>query len=256
MLGLGDVYLGAPCAVPLDPRHRLLTSKYNPARTHTAEGAVGIGGVYLCIYGMDSPGGYQLVGRTLPIWQPDEQTDSHPCLLRFFDQIRFYPVSEAQLAELRETQRQGRLALRIEEGEFSLAEHAAWLDAEADSIAAFQARQQQAFAQEIALWQQDELPPLWSADAVSPAQMVADEPSLTRLPVTAQVSGSIWKLLVRPGQRVSAGEPLVILEAMKMEFPIAAPVDGVVGALLCQPGRQVQAGEPLLHLTPLAEPVE
>ncbi|WP_198104335.1 carboxyltransferase domain-containing protein, partial [Xanthomonas citri] len=68
VLGLGDVYLGAPCAVPLDPRHRLLTSKYNPARTFTAEGTVGIGGVYMCIYGMDSPGGYQLVGRTVPIW--------------------------------------------------------------------------------------------------------------------------------------------------------------------------------------------
>lgn len=58
VLGLGDVYLGAPCAVPVDPRHRLLTSKYNPARTYTAEGSVGIGGVYMCIYGMDSPGGY------------------------------------------------------------------------------------------------------------------------------------------------------------------------------------------------------
>jgi urea carboxylase len=46
--GLGDVYLGAPCAVPLDPRHRLMTSKYSPARTFTAEGTVGIGGVYMC----------------------------------------------------------------------------------------------------------------------------------------------------------------------------------------------------------------
>lgn len=68
VLGLGDVYLGAPCAVPIDPRHRLMTSKYNPARIFTPEGVVGIGGVYMCIYGMDSPGGYQLVGRTLPIW--------------------------------------------------------------------------------------------------------------------------------------------------------------------------------------------
>jgi urea carboxylase len=40
VLGLGDVYLGAPCAVPVDPRHRLVTTKYNPARTFTAEGTV------------------------------------------------------------------------------------------------------------------------------------------------------------------------------------------------------------------------
>ncbi|HCW91615.1 MAG TPA: urea amidolyase, partial [Marinobacter sp.] len=37
VMGLGDVYLGAPVATPLDPRHRLVTTKYNPARTWTAE---------------------------------------------------------------------------------------------------------------------------------------------------------------------------------------------------------------------------
>ena len=42
--------------------------KYNPARTTTPEGAVGLGGAYMCIYPMESPGGYQLIGRTLPIW--------------------------------------------------------------------------------------------------------------------------------------------------------------------------------------------
>ena len=93
ILGLGDVYLDAPCAVPLDPRHRLLSSKYNPARTYTAEGTVGIGGMYMCIYGMDSPGGYQLVGRTLPIWNKfvknAQFADGQPWLLHFFDQVRF-----------------------------------------------------------------------------------------------------------------------------------------------------------------------
>src|SRR5262249_27873555 len=49
VLGLGDVYLGAPVATPVDPRHRLVTTKYNPARTWTPENAVGIGGAYLCI---------------------------------------------------------------------------------------------------------------------------------------------------------------------------------------------------------------
>ena len=65
VLGLGDVYLGAPVATPIDPRHRLVTTKYNPARTWTAENSVGIGGAYLCVYGMEGPGGYQFVGRTV-----------------------------------------------------------------------------------------------------------------------------------------------------------------------------------------------
>src|ERR1700686_3828232 len=67
----------------------LVTTKYNPARTWTPENAVGIGGAYLCVYGMEGPGGYQFVGRTVQMWNSWKET---PWLLRFFDQIRFYPV--------------------------------------------------------------------------------------------------------------------------------------------------------------------
>ncbi|MFO7705025.1 MAG: urea carboxylase, partial [Halopseudomonas sp.] len=74
VMGLGDVYLGAPVATPLDPRHRLVTTKYNPARTWTPENAVGIGGAYLCVYGMEGPGGYQFVGRTVQMWNRHHQT--------------------------------------------------------------------------------------------------------------------------------------------------------------------------------------
>ena len=74
VLGLGDVYLGAPVATPIDPRHRLVTTKYNPARTWTPENAVGIGGAYLCIYGMEGPGGYQFVGRTLQVYNRFKET--------------------------------------------------------------------------------------------------------------------------------------------------------------------------------------
>ena len=74
VMGLGDVYLGAPVATPLDPRHRLVTTKYNPARTWTPENAVGIGGAYLCVYGMEGPGGYQFVGRTVQMWNRYRQT--------------------------------------------------------------------------------------------------------------------------------------------------------------------------------------
>ena len=49
VLGLGDVYLGAPCAIPVDPRHRLSVPKYNPSRNFTPEGAVGIGGQYMYV---------------------------------------------------------------------------------------------------------------------------------------------------------------------------------------------------------------
>src|SRR6185437_12803557 len=118
VLGLGDVYLGAPVATPLDPRHRLVTTKYNPARTWTPENAVGIGGAYLCVYGMEGPGGYQFVGRTVQMWNRYRTTRefaaSKPWLLRFFDEIRFHEVSEAELAELRADFVAGRASLKIE----------------------------------------------------------------------------------------------------------------------------------------------
>src|SRR4029077_3100505 len=109
VLGLGDVYLGAPVATPVDPRHRLVTTKYNPARTWTPENAVGIGGAYMCVYGMEGPGGYQFVGRTLQMWNRWRDAASgaavfeagKPWLLRFFDRIRFYPVSEEELLQIR-----------------------------------------------------------------------------------------------------------------------------------------------------------
>jgi urea carboxylase len=109
VIGLGDVYLGAPVAVPLDPAHRLVTTKYDPPRTWTPENAVGIGGAYLCVYGMEGPGGYQLVGRTVPVWRkpPPDASGSggtrrpDPWLLRTFDVLRFEPVSHDELTLLR-----------------------------------------------------------------------------------------------------------------------------------------------------------
>src|SRR5690554_7713909 len=120
VMGLGDVYLGAPVATPIDPRHRLVTTKYNPARTCTAVNSVGIGGSYLCVYGMEGPGGYQFVGRTLQMWNRYRQTRgfAEVWLLRFFDQIRFYEVSQEELQRIRRDFPQGRYSLRSEESAF------------------------------------------------------------------------------------------------------------------------------------------
>ncbi|WLW63069.1 urea carboxylase [Achromobacter aegrifaciens] len=250
IMGLGDVYLGAPCAVPIDPRHRLLTSKYNPARTYTAEGTVGIGGVYMCIYGMDSPGGYQLVGRTLPIWNKFLKNpvfqDGKPWLLRFFDQVRFYPVTEAELDVLREDFREGRATVRIEEEVFDFAAHQRFLDEEADSIAAFQTRQKSAFDAEVALWKSEDAAVEQAAAGPEPEAEAAlrEGESL----VSADMCGNIWKIPVQVGQSVSAGDTLVVVEAMKMELSVIAPASGTVVAIRCMPGKPVNAGDPLIVL--------
>jgi len=118
VIGLGDVYLGAPVAVPLDPAHRLVTTKYDPPRTWTPENAVGIGGTYLCVYGMEGPGGYQLVGRTVPVWRKppadtERGTPTDPWLLRNFDLLRFEPVGHDELMAARAAIADGSMELTM-----------------------------------------------------------------------------------------------------------------------------------------------
>ncbi|MEQ6329365.1 urea carboxylase [Pseudomonas chengduensis] len=249
ILGLGDVYLDAPCAVPLDPRHRLLSSKYNPARTFTAEGTVGIGGMYMCIYGMDSPGGYQLVGRTLPIWNKYVKNaqfeNGQPWLLRFFDQVRFYPVSEAELDQFREAFREGRAQIRIEETEFDFAAYNRFIADNAADIEAFQRQQKAAFNAEVELWKDDDPSAAQALSAIT-----EDDADLDGHLVAAEMSGSVWKVLVEPGQYVEAGTPLLVVEAMKMELAVTAPVAGTIKSLRCTPGKAVTPGDALLLLTP------
>ncbi|OAE00408.1 urea carboxylase [Arthrobacter sp. OY3WO11] len=254
VLGLGDVYLGAPVATPLDPRHRLVTTKYNPARTWTPENAVGIGGAYMCIYGMEGPGGYQFVGRTTQVWS--RYADSapfepgSPWLLRFFDRISWYPVSPEELLDLRADMAAGRgRGVEIEDGTFSLAEHEVFLEENRESITAFREKQGAAFAVERQAWADagefDRAEAL--AAVVSPVVdevAVPDGGSLVAAPFAA----SVWKVDVKAGDRVVQGQPLVSLEAMKMETVLEAPCDGVVLQVLSTAGSQVVAGEAVVVL--------
>ncbi|MCP1602968.1 urea carboxylase [Pseudomonas citronellolis] len=250
VMGLGDVYLGAPVATPLDPRHRLVTTKYNPARTWTAENSVGIGGAYLCVYGMEGPGGYQFVGRTLQMWNRYREVEAFagkPWLLRFFDQIRFYPVSAEELLRIRRDFPLGRYPLRIEHSELRLADYQAFLAREADSIEAFRAHQRAAFDAERQRWiasgqahfESEEVAPELGEDAPLGAGQHAIE---------SHVAGNLWQVQVSEGASVKAGDTLVILESMKMEIPLTAPRDGVVREVRVQPGSPVRAGQRVVVL--------
>ncbi|MFV3369597.1 5-oxoprolinase/urea amidolyase family protein [Pseudomonas sp. NY15435] len=245
VMGLGDVYLGAPVATPLDPRHRLVTTKYNPARTWTAENSVGIGGAYLCVYGMEGPGGYQFVGRTLQMWNRYREVaafDGKPWLLRFFDQIRFYPVSADDLLRIRRDFPLGRYPLRIEESELRLADYQQFLAEEAASIAEFRSHQRAAFDAERERW-------IASGQAHFESEEAAidsgeDAPlGAGQHAVESHIAGNLWQVQVEAGASVKAGDILVILESMKMEIPLTAPRDGVVREVRVQPGSPVRAGQ-------------
>lgn len=251
VLGLGDVYLGAPVATPYDPRHRLVTTKYNPARPWTPQNAVGIGGAYMCIYGMEGPGGYQLFGRTIQVWntyqQPPPFTPGHPWLLRHFDQIRFVEVSEAELLEAREAFLSGTYKIKIEDATFSLAEYRKFCAQNAASITAFQSMQRAAFAAERDDWAAKGLNKFEEPDAPPPPE----EPPLPAgaKAIACPVPGSVWRVLVNEGDAIHVGDAVMIIESMKMEVRVLAAANGLVASIAAIPGQVVRAGQRLGVIT-------
>ncbi len=253
VLGLGDVYLGAPVATPLDPRHRLVTTKYNPARTWTPENAVGIGGAYLCIYGMEGPGGYQLVGRTIQVWNAWKTTpvfvQGKPWSLRFFDQLRFFPVSAEELLEAREKFPHGLYPLKIEETTFNLREYQAFLGSIQEEAAAFQQRSKTAFDAERERW-------LTAGQMTIPEPEEAPQETATvTVPagcegISSPMTASVFQIVVSPGQHVHVGDKLVVLDAMKTEIAIQSSVAGTVERVYCTVGSLAQSGQLLVAVRP------
>ncbi|XPF94590.1 urea carboxylase [Colwellia sp. RE-S-Sl-9] len=250
VLGLGDVYLGAPVATPLDPCHRLVTTKYNPARTWTAENSVGIGGAYMCVYGMEGPGGYQFVGRTAQMWNRYRKTDvfENPWLLRFFDQIRFYPVSHDELNSIRADFPIGKWAPKIEETTISMPELAKEWSKQQRSIDKFVEQRERAFEQELQNWK--------AAGQLDPqplSEMPEDSSEISlsegEFIIESTAAGSVWLVETEEGKSVSEGDSLIILESMKMEIAITSPESATVSRVLVEVGQQVQAGQALLVLS-------
>ncbi len=254
-LGLGDVYLGAPVATPLDPRHRLVTTKYNPARTWTPENAVGIGGAYMCIYGMEGPGGYQLVGRTLPIWNRWNVTadfkEDAPWLLRLFDQIRYYEVTADELVQMRADFIQGKFQLKIEETTFSLSEYNQFLQQESVSINTFKAKQQEAFNAERDHWIVTGQADYNQENEQDNANELAFEIPAGHALAKSHVAGNLWQIKVAEGDNVREGDVLVIVESMKMEIAVTAQCSGKISRLICAEASPVAAGQALLLIEEL-----
>jgi len=183
-------------------------------------------------------------------WRQTEAfTDGKPWLLRFFDQVRFFPVSEEELLKIREDFPLGRYPLKIEEATFSLRDYNRFLAEHAEAIAAFKARQQAAFEAEREHWRQsgqaDYASDLTVAEAAPDSEI--DLPENGRA-IASHVAGNVWKIDVEEGAAVKQGDPLVVVESMKMEFAVLAPCDGRVHRIFCREGGQVAAGQDLLVL--------
>jgi urea carboxylase len=171
-----------------------------------------------------------------------------PWLLRFFDVIRFYEVDEHELQMLRADFIAGRASLKIEESVFDLAAYNRFLSDEAESIASFKSAQQAAFDAERERWrlagQAEYLGEAGVAEAN--AGLAGDALGSEQRGIAADVSGSVWKVLVEAGERVTEGQVVAILESMKMEVSVVATEDGVIDSIDCAPGAAVAAGQRLM----------
>lgn len=251
VMGLGDVYLGAPVATPLDPRHRLVTTKYNPARTWTAENSVGIGGAYLCIYGMEGPGGYQFVGRTLQMWNRYRTTeffeDGKPWLLRFFDQVRFYEVSAEELQQIRRDFPNGDYPIKVEHTRFNLKDYEQFLADNNHEIQDFTGKRQQAFDEELQRWiESGQI----NFSSEAPIEDTGED-DIANLPegqhaVESHVAGSLWECLVQVGDTIEAQRPVAVIESMKMEIELLSPVSGRIVEIRREAGQAVAPGAPVV----------
>ena len=196
-------------------------------------------------------------GRTIQVWNAWHQTDAFrdgkPWLLRFFDRVRFFPVSHEELTDWRRDFPLGRRSIRIEEDVFRLSDYRAFLAENAGSIAAFQARREAAFAEERAEWERngefDRVAALTEESVGGDASVEIDLPAGCDL-VEAPFGGSLWKLLATEGTSVAAGETIAIIEAMKMEAPVTSPIGGIVRRVYVQERQSIAPGGAMIAVEP------
>ena len=123
---------GLPFMMPLDPRCRLTTPKYDPPRTFTPQGTVGMGGASSCIYPVATPGGYQMFGRTpVPIWDTKRRFDAFGdsiVLFRAGDRVRFVPISQEEFEATERRVAEGTYLYNVVEYQkFSVGGYKRWL---------------------------------------------------------------------------------------------------------------------------------
>ncbi|MEK4222544.1 acetyl-CoA carboxylase biotin carboxyl carrier protein subunit [Bacillus sp. FSL W8-0116] len=66
--------------------------------------------------------------------------------------------------------------------------------------------------------------------------------------IQASMAGSVWKILVSEGEKITSGQDVIILESMKMEIPISSEEEGIVKAIYVQEGDFVNEGDDLIEM--------
>lgn len=143
-------FCGNTVSLPVDPRHRLSCPKQNPSRVFTPAGTVSWGGSCMSLYPVDSPGGYQMTGRTIPCfdllgWKRGFNA-TRPWLFEEFDLLTYYEVGEEELQRELSRWKRGEYEFLCQEEEFDVGAHNDMLRETRDEVV--QIREERAKAQD------------------------------------------------------------------------------------------------------------
>ena len=124
---------GLPFMMPLDPRCMLTAPKYNPPRTWTPQGTVGMGGASTAIYPVATPGGYQILGRIpVPIWDTEKrfpQFEDSICLFQPGDRVKFVPCTVEEFEIVEQQVKDGSYQYNVVEYQkFSVHNYKQWVE--------------------------------------------------------------------------------------------------------------------------------
>ena len=123
---------GLASLTPLDPRAQIYAPKYDPPRTWTPAGTIGFGGGVTCIYPVQTPGGFQMIGRTpVPIWDLAQRApvfQDSVVLLRPGDRVKFVPIDAEEFREIEARVAEGTYLYNVAEYQsFSMRRYTEWL---------------------------------------------------------------------------------------------------------------------------------
>lgn len=215
-------FCGNTVSLPVDPRQRMTAPKMNPSRVFTPEGTVGWAGSCMSIYPVDSPGGYQMTGRTVPCWDYYCQKpgfETKPWIFQDFDILTYYQVSEQELDDLLSKFRAGKYVFEYEETEFDMADHNRLLQNSAGEVKKIRAKQAEA-QQEMTKAENESLK-RWRKEKAesqvgeSTVEKLLNNPSI--ISVEAPVDANVWRIEVKEGDIVEEGTTVSSHSTLKSE---------------------------------------
>ncbi|CAF3026365.1 unnamed protein product [Rotaria sp. Silwood2] len=250
--------LGCPFAIPINPKHRLSVPKYNPARTYILDGSCDLGGNYMAIYPIESPGGYQLFGRTIQTWSTFGTigypfTNYQPWLLNMFDIIQFQCVTELQLQNLRRLAFAGKYQYQITDSILNINDIKQLEDSLDEDLLSF--KQKQHIAQKH--MQQIEIQLLKEIDSNNnnyyynevlndSQQQKLQELDDNHKIIYAMVGGIIQSISVHNDDKIIVDQTILCtIQAMKTEITIISDCNGKLYHIYIKPNQLINAGDPL-----------